>query len=84
MVKSSTERRGLSNNASKGIDVSETHQCFQLDNVCGIADPQETLVSKGSGVTEGYTGVQREPIGPIPLHLLLNTVRPTVCRICIR
>jgi len=56
-VRSSLDKsRGLSDNAPKGIDVSQTHQCFQLDNVRGIAVPKETVCFRG----------------PIPLNVNLS------------
>ena len=53
MVRSSTKCRGLSSNASKGIDVSQTHQDLQLDNVRGIGACRKQNVSEGSEAPEG-------------------------------
>ena len=51
MVESSTKSRGLSSNVSKGIDVSQTHQDLQLDNVCEIGACRFPWEIEGSGVS---------------------------------
>ena len=53
MVQSSKIIRSLSSNASKGIDVSKTHQDLQLDNVRGIGACRKQNVSEGSEAPEG-------------------------------
>ena len=63
-VRSSFEKiRSLSSDASKGIDVSQTHQDLQLDNVRGIGACRFSQKIEGSAMPVGYCVTKCEPVG---------------------